>query len=249
MSGHSKWATIKRSKAVVDAKRGKIFTKVAKEIIQAAQIGGGNADMNPRLRTAILAAKAVNMPSDNIKKAIMKGTGELAGEALEDIMYEGYGPGGVAVMVETTTDNKNRTASEIRGIFTRYGNLGEPGSVAWMFQKKGQIIVNKKAIGEDELMGLALDAGAEDIAAEDDVYTITTAPADLEKVYTAIKTKTEPESSEIAMIPQNYVAIEELKVAEQVLKFLDVIDDQDDVQKVYSNFDIPEELLEKLKGA
>jgi YebC/PmpR family DNA-binding regulatory protein len=189
------------------------------------------------------------MPSDNIKKAIMKGTGELAGETLEDITYEGYGPGGVAVMVETTTDNKNRTASEIRSIFTRYGSLGEPGSVSWMFQKKGQIVVKKSAISEDELMGLALDAGADDIAAEDDSFTVTTSPGDLEKVYNAIKTKVEPESSEVEMIPQNYIAVEDPKTAEQVLKFMDVIDDQDDVQKVYSNFDIPEELMEKLRGA
>lgn len=249
MSGHSKWATIKRSKALVDAKRGKMFTKVTKEIIQAAKIGGGNADMNPRLRTAIQAAKAVNMPSDNIKKAIMKGTGELAAEAYEDIIYEGYGPGGVAVMVETTTDNKNRTASEIRSIFTRFGNLGEPGSVAWMFQKKGQIVVKKSVISEDDLMAVALEAGAEDIASDDDNFTVTTSPSDLDNVFNAVKAKVEPESSEIAMIPQNYIAIEDVKTAEQILKFMDTIDDQDDVQKVYSNFDIPDELMEKLKGA
>lgn len=249
MSGHSKWATIKRSKAVVDQKRGKIFTKVAKEIIQAAKIGGGNADMNPRLRTAILAAKAVNMPSDNIKKAIQKGTGELAADAMEDINYEGYGPGGVAVMVETTTDNKNRTASEIRAIFARFGNLGEPGSVSWMFTKKGQISIKKQAISEEDLMTLALEAGAEDITSDDESFTVTTGANEFEKVYQALKTKVEPDSAEITLIPQNSITIEDAKTAESLLKLMDTLDDQDDVQKVHSNFDIDDALVEKIRSA
>ncbi|MCK5219519.1 YebC/PmpR family DNA-binding transcriptional regulator [bacterium] len=248
MSGHSKWASIKRSKAVTDAKRGKAFTKVTKEIIQAAK-QGGDPDINARLRSAILAAKAVNMPQDNIKKAIMKGTGELAGGALDDMVYEGYGPGGVAIMIELTTDNKNRTASEIRSIFTkRGGNLGEPGSVAWMFDKKGQVVVSKDKIGEEELMTLALERGAEDITTDDAAYTITTDPKDFGDVFQAVKSRIEPESAEVTMIPKNYISVEEPKIAEQLLKLLEIIDDQEDVQKVHSNFDISDELMEKLRG-
>ena len=249
MSGHSKWATIKRSKAAVDAKRGKAFTKVTKEIMAAAKQGGGNADMNPRLRTAIAAAKAVNMPSDNVKKAIMKGTGELAGDAMEDIVYEGYGPGGVAIMVETTTDNKNRTPSEIRSIFAKHGgNMGEPGSVAWMFEKKGVISVPKSAIGEEEIMNLVLEAGAEDLQTDDkNNYTITTAPSGFDAVLEKIKAKVEPESAEVTMLPKNYMAVEG-KTAEQLLKLLDALDDHDDVQKVHANFDIDDDLMEKLRG-
>ncbi len=250
MSGHSKWASIKRSKAVTDAKRGKAFTKVTKEIIQAAKTSGGNPDMNPRLRTAILAAKAVNMPQDNIKKAIMKGTGELTAESLDDIIYEGYGPGGVAIMIEITTDNKNRTASEIRSIFSkRHGNLGEPGSVAWMFEKKGQILVPQDAIGEDELMALALDSGAEDISTEETMFTVTTAPNDFEAVYNAIKGKLEPESAEISLVPKNTVLVEGEKAAGQLLALMEALEDQDDVQKVHANFDIPDALMEKLRDS
>lgn len=249
MSGHSKWATIKRSKAAIDAKKGKMFTKVAKEIISAAKQGGGDPNHNARLRTAILAAKAVNMPSDNIKKAIMKGTGELASESLEDIVYEGYGPGGVAIMVETTTDNKNRTASDVRSLFTKHGgNLGEPGSVAWMFNKKGLIQVKKEAITEEDLLAVALDAGAEDVQSEDEaMYSVVTTPADFEAVYNAIKVKTEPESAEVTLTPQNYTAVEG-KAAEQLLRLLDALDDHDDVQKVHANFDIDDALMEKLRG-
>jgi len=248
MSGHSKWATIKRAKAATDAKRGKAFTKVTREIIQAAKIGGGNPDMNPRLRTAILAAKAVNMPQDNIKKAIMKGTGELAAESYDDIVYEGYGPGGVAIMIEVTTDNKNRSASEIRSIFSkRNGNLGEPGSVAWMFEKKGQIVVNKDTISEDELMSLALDSGAEDISTEETTYTVTTEPNDFEAVYAAVKSKVEPVSAEVTMVPKNTVSIEDPKTAEALLKLLETLEDHDDVQKVHSNFDIPDAIMDSLR--
>ena len=225
-----------------------MFTKVGKEIMAAAKQGGGDPRMNPRLRTAIAAAKAVNMPSDNVKKAIMKGTGELAGGQLDEIVYEGYGPGGVAIMVETTTDNKNRTPSEMRSLFTKYGgNLGEPGSVAWMFEKKGVIEVPKAAVGEEELMTLALDAGAEDIETEENSYSITTLPANFEAVVEKIKSKVEPESAEITMVPKTYTAVEG-KAAESLLKLLDALDDHDDVQKVHANFDIDDALMEKLRG-
>lgn len=249
MSGHSKWATIKRSKAAVDAKKGKMFTKVAREIIAAAKQGGGDPNLNARLRSAILAAKAVNMPSDNIKKAIMKGTGELAAEALEDIIYEGYGPGGVAIMVETTTDNKNRTASDIRSMFAKHnGNMGEPGSVAWMFTKQGVITLKKSAIGEDELLNLALEAGADDVQTDDpETSTVVCEPANFEAVYNAIKSKTEPETAEVTLSPKNYVAVEG-KAAEQLLKLLDALEDHDDVQKVHANFDIDDAEMEKLRG-
>jgi YebC/PmpR family DNA-binding regulatory protein len=249
MSGHSKWATIKRSKAAVDAKRGKLFTKVTREIIQAAKLGGGNPDMNPRLRSAILAARAVNMPQDNIKKAIMKGTGELVGEALEDILYEGYGPAGVAIMAEVTTDNKNRSASEIRTLFTkRNANLGEPGSVSWMFEKKGQIVVSRQNIQEDELIALALEAGADDVTSESASYTVSTTPKDFEAVYQAIKAKIEPESAEVTLVPKNVVVVEDEKVAEQLLALVEALEDHDDVQKVHANFDIPDALMEKLRS-
>ncbi|MCK5241145.1 YebC/PmpR family DNA-binding transcriptional regulator [bacterium] len=248
MSGHSKWATIKRSKAATDAKRGKAFTKVTKEIIQAAKNGGGNPDMNARLRTAILAAKAVNMPHDNIKRAIMKGTGELAGESYDEIIYEGYGPGGVAVMIEITTDNKNRSASEIRSIFSkRNGNLGEPGSVSWMFEKKGQIVIKKASISEDDLMTLALEAGAEDITTEESTYTVTTNAKDYEAVDTALKDKVETVSTEVTMIPKNVITVDNTKTAESLLKLLETLEDHDDVQNVYSNFDIPDEIMESLR--
>ncbi len=248
MSGHSKWATIRRSKAAVDAKKGKAFTKVTKEIIQAAKQGGGNPDMNPRLRSAVLAAKAVNMPADNVKRAIMKGTGELAGESYEDIIYEGYAPGGVAVMIETTTDNKNRTASEIRSIFNkRNGSMGEPGSVAWMFEKKGQIVIKKEAINEDELMNLALEAGAEDIQNDEENFTVVTEPSDFEAVYEAVKAKVEAESAEVTMVPKNTVNVDDVKIAEQLMKFMDAVEDQDDVQNVHSNFDIPDEVMQQLQ--
>lgn len=248
MSGHSKWATIKRSKAATDAKRGKAFTKVTKEIIQAAKNGGGNPDMNARLRTAILAAKAVNMPHDNIKRAIMKGTGELSGESYDEIIYEGYGPGGVAIMIEITTDNKNRSASEIRSIFSkRNGNLGEPGSVSWMFEKKGQIVIKKASISEDDLMTLALEAGAEDITTEKSTYTVTTNAKDYEAVDTALKDKMEPVSTEVTMIPKNVITVDNTKTAESLLKLLETLEDHDDAQNVYSNFDIPDEIMESLR--
>ncbi|MEW6515909.1 MAG: YebC/PmpR family DNA-binding transcriptional regulator [candidate division FCPU426 bacterium] len=249
MSGHSKWATIKRAKAAVDAKRGKMFTKVTREIIQAAKIGGGNPDMNPRLRSAILAARAVNMPQDNIKKAVMKGTGELVTDTLEDIVYEGYGPGGVAIMVEVTTDNKNRSASDIRALFSkRNGNMGEPGSVAWMFEKKGQIVVPRQSIQEDELIAIALEAGADDVTGEENSFTVSTGPREFETVYQAVKAKLEPESAEVTLVPKNVVAVEDEKTAEQLLALVESLEDHDDVQKVHANFDIPDALMEKLRS-
>jgi YebC/PmpR family DNA-binding regulatory protein len=249
MSGHSKWATIKRAKAATDAKRGKLFTKVTKEIIQAAKIGGGNPDMNPRLRSAVLSARAVNMPQDNIKKAIMKGTGELQADAMEDLVYEGYGPGGIAVMVEVTTDNKNRTASEIRSIFTkRGGNLGEPGSVSWMFEKKGKIEVGATAINEEELLALSIDAGAEDMSNDGERFLVLTQPADFDHVYEAIKKRVEPLTAEISMVPKNSMNLEDKKTAEQVLKLLDALDDMDDVQHVYSNMDISDDLMNQIQN-
>ncbi|MBN1596316.1 YebC/PmpR family DNA-binding transcriptional regulator [candidate division FCPU426 bacterium] len=248
MSGHSKWATIKRSKAAVDAKKGKIFTRLTKEIIQAAKTGGGNPELNSRLRTAVNAARAANMPQDNIKRAIMKGTGELAGEAYEEIVYEGYGPGGVAIMVEITTDNKNRSASDIRSIFTkRNGNMGEPGSVAWMFEKKGQIVLNKSEISEDDLLSLVLEAGAEDITSDETTFTVTVEPNHFDNVFTAVKSRLEPVSAEITMVPKTVMTVDDPKNAEALLKLLESLEDHDDVQKVHSNFDIPDEIMESLK--
>ncbi len=248
MSGHSKWAGIKHKKAVVDAKKGKIFSKVSKEITVAAKIGGGNPDMNPRLRLAVEKARGVNMPSDNIKRAIMKGTGELPGTNYEETVYEGYGPGGVAIMVEVLTDNKNRTVGEIRHIMTRHhGNMGEAGCVAWMFDKKGCILVDKKCIDEDDLMSLALDAGAEDFRSDpgEENYEIITAPEDLNNVREFLEQKNIPVTlSEITMIPQNYVKLQS-KDAEKMLKLMDALEEHDDVQNVYANFDIPDDIMAK----
>src|SRR5579884_2478781 len=240
MSGHSKWHSIKHKKGAIDAKRGRAFTKLIKEITIAARIGGGDPDGNPRLRKAISDANAVNMPKDNIQRAIKKGTGELEGGQLEEILYEGYGPGGVALIVETVTDNRNRTVSEIRHVFSKNGgNMGESGSVAWMFSKKGYIIVEKDKADEDTLMSLALDAGADDFRAEDD-YEIFTAPNALDAVTEALKaTGIEYQSAEVAMIPQNTVKIEG-KTAQQMLKLMEAMEDHDDVQHVYANFDMEE---------
>ncbi len=244
MSGHSKWATTKHKKAAIDAKRGKIFTKIGKEIIVAAKLGGGDVNGNPRLRTAVAKAKAVSMPADNIKRAIQRGTGELEGASYEEITYEGYGPGGVAVIVEVLTDNRNRTVSEIRNIFGKGGgNMGEAGCVAWMFNKKGYLVVSKAKSDEDKLMTLVLDAGAEDMQTEDDNFVITTAPNDFEKVKKAIEDAGVPlEAAEVTMIPQTYVKLEG-KEAQQMLRLMETLEDSDDVQNVYANFDIPEEIL------
>lgn len=246
MSGHSKWASIKHKKAAVDAKRGKIFTRYIREITVAAKIGGGDPESNHRLRHAIDGAKAVNMPSDNIKKAIQRGTGELDGVNYEEISYEGYGPGGVAILVETLTDNKNRTIAEIRHTFSKYnGNLGEPGCVGWMFLKKGLIIVAKSSIEEDDLMEIVLESGAEDMKSEEDIYDITTSVEDFDAVLESIRSKNITiESSEISMIPSTYIKLEG-KQAEQMLRLIEKIEELDDVQNVWANFDISNEEIEK----
>lgn len=245
MSGHSKWATTKHKKAATDAKRGKIFTKLAKEITVAAKLGGGDPAGNPRLRTAVAKAKGVSLPAENIKRAIQKGTGELPGVSYDEITYEGYGPGGVAVIVEVMTDNRNRTVSEIRNIFSKAsGNMGEAGCVSWMFHKKGYLVVNNAKAGEDKLMTLALDAGAEDMQTEEDNFAITTAPNDFEKVKKAIEDAgIVPDAAEITMIPQTYVKLEG-KDAQQMLRLVETLEDNDDVQNVYANFDIPDEIMD-----
>jgi YebC/PmpR family DNA-binding regulatory protein len=249
VSGHSKWAQVKHKKAHVDAKRGKIFTKIVKEIAVAARLGGGDPAGNPRLRTAIEKAKEVNMPHDNIKRAIMKGTGELPGVSYEEALYEGYGPGGVAILLELLTDNRNRTGAEIRHIMTRNGgNLGEAGCVSWMFAKKGYILVEKTRIDEDTLMSVALDAGAEDMRNDpkEGNYEIITAPEDMGKVKTSIEASGIPISlAEITMLPKSYVALDE-KSAEQMIRLLEVLEDHDDVQNVFTNFDVPDEVIAKV---
>lgn len=242
MSGHSKWHTIKHKKGALDAKRGKIFTKLIKEITVAARTGGsGDVDANARLRKAVTDAKAQNMPNDTIDRAIKRGTGELEGVNYDEITYEGYGIGGVAMLVETMTDNRNRTVAEIRHLFSKNGgNLGEAGSVAWMFDKKGLIIVDKEAKSEDELFDIAIEAGADDMQDAGDVFEIYTSPENYEAVDNAIKAAgIEPQASEISMIPQNYIKLEG-DDAKKMLKLYDAIDDNDDVQKVYANFDIDE---------
>ncbi len=244
MSGHSKWATIKHKKAATDAKRGAKFTRIIKEITIAARQGGGDADSNPRLRTAVLAAKAENMPADNIKRAIQRGTGELPGVQYEELTLEGYGPGGAAMLLQITTDNRNRTVSELRHLLSKGGgNLGEAGSVAWMFQKRGAISIPKEAIGEDDLMALVLDAGADDLKDDGGSWEVLTAPEAFDKVLAAVKGKAlEPANAEVAMIPQNYVKVEG-KEAEQTLKLLEALEDHEDVQHVWSNFDMDESQL------
>ncbi|MFH1117785.1 MAG: YebC/PmpR family DNA-binding transcriptional regulator [Pseudomonadota bacterium] len=246
MSGHNKWSTIKHKKGAADAKRGKMFSKLIKEITIAARMGGGDPDGNPRLRTATIAARTANMPKDNIEKAIKRGTGEIAGVSYEEITYEGYGPGGVAVLVECLTDNKNRTVAEIRHIFDKYnGNLGESGCVAWMFDKKGVIEIAAQSLDEDEVMEVALETGAQDVNLDGDAYEITTGPAEFEAVRAAVEEKGwKIELSEITMIPQNTVKLDGKK-AEQMLKMMDVLDDHDDLQQVYANFDISEEEMMK----
>jgi YebC/PmpR family DNA-binding regulatory protein len=244
MSGHSKWSTIKHKKAAQDAKRGAMFTKVIKELTVAARMGGGDVDMNPRLRTAVLKAKAVNMPQDTMQRAIMKGTGELPGVNYEEITYEGYGPGGVAMIVTVLTDNRNRTVAEIRKIFSKNGgNLGESGCVAWMFQKKGLIVIDKDKVDEDELFTIALEAGAEDVRPADAIYEVITSVEDFEPVKQGITTKgIEPSSSEVSLLPQTTVRLEGSQ-ARQLLKLMDELEEHDDVQNVYANFDIPDEVM------
>jgi len=247
MSGHSKWATIKHKKSAVDAKRGKIFTKLIKEITVAARIGGGDQASNPRLRTVVLKAKDVNMPADNIKRAIQKGTGELPGVNYEEFAYEGYGPGGVAVLVEVLTDNKNRTVAEVRHIFSKHnGNLGENGCVAWMFQTRGLIAVAKEKVEEDRLMELALEVGAEDVQDGGDTFEVTMDPADFEAVKKSLEEAgLELSLAEITKIPSTTVRLEG-KEAEQMLKLLAALEDNDDVNAVHANFDIDDEVIERI---
>jgi YebC/PmpR family DNA-binding regulatory protein len=246
MSGHSKWATIKHKKAALDAKRGKAFTRLIKEIMIAAR-NGGDPDANARLRTAITAAKAVSMPADNIKRAIMRGTGELEGGQIDEILFEGYGPGGAAVLVNVATDNRNRTVSEIRHLFSKNGgNLGEQGSVAWMFERKSQIIVDGVNATEDQLMTIALDAGADDIRDQDGTWEILSAPEAHEQVLQALeKAKIPNESAEIAMVPKNTIKLEGKNVS-AMMKLYDALEEHDDVQSVYGNYEIDAAEVEAL---
>ena len=245
MSGHSKWHTIKHKKGAADAKRGKVFTRVIKELTVAARTGGGDPEMNPRLRTIVAEAKAVNMPAENIKRAIQRGTGELPGVNYDEITYEGYGPGGAALIIEALTDNRNRTVGELRHMLTKYnGNLGESNSVAWMFAKKGYIVVDKRAADEEKLLNVVLEAGGDDLRDDGDSWEIISDPGAFEAVRDAVKALgIEPMSAEIAMLPQNYVKLEG-KAANQMVKLMEALDDHEDVKHVWSNFDIEEKEIE-----
>ena len=247
MSGHSKWAQIKRKKAVVDAKRGQVFTKIIKEITVAARLGGGDEDANPRLRQAVLSAKAANMPADNVKRAVQKGTGELPGISYEDAMFEGYGPGGVAIMVEVTTDNRKRTVAELRHLITKHGgNLGETGCVAWMFNKKGLITVEKNGVNDESLLDSILTGGGDDFSDEDDVYVVESTPDQM----ISVREQLEADgfsviSSEIMLTPQNSMSVEG-ETAKRVIQLLEALDDHDDVQKVSANFDFDDAEIEEV---
>ncbi|MCX5641863.1 MAG: YebC/PmpR family DNA-binding transcriptional regulator [Candidatus Omnitrophica bacterium] len=249
MSGHSKWASIKHKKAATDAKKGKIFTKLIREVMMAARSGGGNPDSNPRLRLAVEKAKEENMPAENIKRAVQKGTGEGSANQMEEISYEGYGPAGVAIKLDAVTDNKRRTASEMRSVFSKNnGNLGEVGCVSWMFERKGQISVPRAGTDEDALFTLAIESGAEDVASESDYFQISTRAEDLENVRKAVEAGGfKVKSALLTMQPKTTVKIEG-KDAEQLLRLLDALEDHDDVQMVYSNFEISDDLLEKLQN-
>jgi YebC/PmpR family DNA-binding regulatory protein len=245
MSGHSKWHTIKHKKGAADAKRGKIFTRIIKELTVAARGGGGDPDMNPRLRTIVAEAKSVNMPADNIKRAIQRGTGELPGVSYDEITYEGYGPGGAAVIVETLTDNKNRTVGEIRHTLAKFGgNLAAENSVAWMFDKKGYIVVDKAKASEDTLMAAAIDAGADDMRDDGEAWEVVSAPEAFQKVLEAVKALgVEPDAAEIAFLPQNYVKLEG-KPAQQMIRLMEALEENEDSKKVWSNADIEEKEIE-----
>jgi YebC/PmpR family DNA-binding regulatory protein len=249
MSGHNKWSTIKHKKAAADARRGRAFTKLIKEITVAARTGGGDPENNPRLRAAIAAAKAVNMPKENIERSIKRGTGEIEGVTYEEFSYEGYGPGGVAVLVDIMTDNRNRTAAEIRHIFSKSnGNLGENGCVAWMFDKKGLIVVDQGSTDEETLMDVALEAGADDVRDEEDVYEVYTPTDSFDAVRQAFEEREIPlVSAEITMVPRNTIRVEG-REAEQMLRLLERLEECDDVQNVHANFDIDDELMEQLQG-
>lgn len=247
MSGHNKWSSIKHRKGAQDAKRGKIFTKLIKEITVAARTGGGDIDANPRLRSAVAAAKVENMPKDNIERAIKKGSGDLEGVSYEENSYEGYGPGGAAILVESLTDNKNRAVAEIRHIFNKYGgNMGENGCVAWMFDKKGYLRVDKAAVAEEKLMEIALEAGADDVLEDDDSFEVTTEPQDFEGVKEALEGAGIPFSdAEVTMLPQTLNPLTGAE-AERMLKLMEAMEDCDDVQKVYTNADIPDDMVNAL---
>lgn len=250
MSGHSKWASIKHKKGALDAKRGKIFTKIIREITVAAREGGGNPDANPRLRLAIQKAKDANMPADNIDRGIKKGTGELEGVSFKNISFEGYAPGGVAVIADVLTDNSNRTTSEVRSIFTkRGGNMAGSGSVAFQFEKKGVFMVKKADMKEDDLMNAALEVGAEDMTSDEDFFEITCAPHDFDKVRSGLEAaKVKLESSELSMVPKNTVKVEDADTAKKILALVEDLEDNDDVQNVYTNFDIPDEILKQIEN-
>ncbi len=248
MSGHSKWSTIKRKKGAVDAKRGKIFSRLTKEITVSARLGGGDPDGNPRLRAAIAAAKQENMPKDNIQRAINKGTGEGGGANLEEVIYEGYGPEGVAIMVDSLTDNKNRTVSDLRHLFTKYGgSMGEPGCVSWMFDKKGVIVFDQDAVKEDELFEAALESGAEDLQPTESQFEVLTDPATFIEVKEELESRGfEPVLAELQLRPKTTVAIDEENRAQTILRLVESIEDHDDVNNVFANFDIPDRILEDL---
>jgi YebC/PmpR family DNA-binding regulatory protein len=245
MSGHSKWATIKHKKAATDARRGKIFTKLIRELTIAARVGGGDPNTNPRLRTAIAAAKNENMPNDNIERAIQRGTGGLEGESLEEVMFEGYGPGGVGVLVQVVTSNRNRVVSEIRHLFSKNGgNLAETGAVGWMFSRKGDIVVPKELADEDKMMGIVLDAGAEDLRDDGSAWEVVSPPEAMEKVREAlVAAGINPSSAEVSWLPQNYVKLTGSQ-AQQMLRMVEALEEHDDVQHVYANFDIDEKELQ-----
>jgi YebC/PmpR family DNA-binding regulatory protein len=247
MSGHSKWSTIKHKKAAVDARRGKLFTKAIRELTSAARAGGGSPEANPRLRTAIAAARSANMPTDTIQRAIKKGTGELPGEVYEEVTYEGYGAGGIAILVDVLTDNRNRTVAEIRHLFAKHGgNLGEAGCVAWMFGRTGLITVDINQIDEDTLLELVLEAGGDDVRVEGDVYEIRTTPEAFEDVRTVLEQRGLTLGlAEITLLPQSTIQVDG-KQAEQVIRLMEVLDDHDDVRKAYANFDIPDAVLAEL---
>ncbi len=250
MAGHSKWSKVKRFKGALDAKRGKIFSRFSKEIMVAARTGGGDLNVNPRLRTAVAAARAQNMPNDTIERAIKKGTGEIAGGVLEELIYEGYGPGGAAIIVEAATDNKNRTAADIRSIFSKnHGHLAASGAVSFLFKRKGLITIARDAVGEERLMEIALEAGAEDLAADEDLYVVTTPQDRLYQVGEAVRNAgIHAESQKLTFLPGTTVNIDQEGLASQVLRLCDALEENDDVQNVYSNFDISDELLTKLSG-
>jgi YebC/PmpR family DNA-binding regulatory protein len=245
MSGHSKWHTIKHKKGAADARRGKVFTRIIKELTVAARNGGGDVNTNPRLRTIVQEAKSVNMPADNIKKAIQRGTGELPGVTYEEITYEGYGPGGAALIIETLTDNKNRTVGELRHLLEKFaGNLASTNAVAWMFSKKGYVVVDKAAADEEKLLNTALEAGADDVRDDGATWEVLSDPAAFEAVRDAVKALgVEPSSAEVAMLPQNYVKLEG-RPASQMVKLMEALDEHDDVKHVWSNFDIEEKEIE-----